>query len=174
MIYVYHLFICFFLIIFQTTILADLPVHFYDLIAPFMVYLGVFRRPREAVFLAVFCGLIMDGISGGVFGVHLTVYIWMYVGVRWAIQFLQVGNSILLPLLVSGGIVFQSIIEAFAAVVLSSPTWPTAYVFSVVSAQVMWGIITGPVLMFLLVRGQLLARQAGIFFVVEKDLLRRS
>lgn len=173
MIQVYHVLICLFLIIFQTTILADLPIHFYDLLAPFMVYLGVFRRPREAIFLAIFCGLIMDGISGGVFGVHLTVYIWIYSGVRWALQFLHVGNATLLPLLVSGGIAFQSLVEAFAAVVLASPTWPAAFVFSVVSAQVMWGIITGPVLMFLLVRGQRLARHAGKYLVAEKDLLRR-
>ncbi len=173
MIHVYHVFLGLFLIIFQATVLADLPVHFYDLVAPFMVYLGVFRRPREAIVLVIFCGLIMDGLSGGVFGVHLTVYIWIYAGVRWAIQFLHVGNVILMPLLVSGGIAFQSLVEAFAAVVLASPTWPTAFVFSVVSTQIMWGIITGPVLMFLLMRGQHLARRAGKSLLSEKDLLRR-
>jgi hypothetical protein len=81
----------------------------------------------------------MDGISGGVFGVYLTVYLWMYVGVRWAIQFLHVGNVILLPLLVTAGVAFESLVVAFSAVVLASSAWPVESIFSVVSGQMLWG-----------------------------------
>jgi hypothetical protein len=161
------------LIIFQTTLLAGWgPGHFYDLLAPFVVYLGVHHLPRVAVPVLVFGGLAMDGISGGVFGVHLTAYLWMYVGVRWAIQFLQVGNVILLPLLVTAGVVFESLVVAFSAVVLTSAPWPVESMFPVVSGQVLWGAVTGPFLMLFFIRGQKIVYQARKSFYAEKGPLR--
>ena len=121
MIYGYHLIVCLLLIVFQSTILASAgPSHLYDLMAPFVVYLGVHRLTREAIPVLILGGLAMDGISGCVFGVHLTVYLWTFFGVRWAIQFLHVGNVIFLPLLVTAGVLFESLVVAFSAVVLES------------------------------------------------------
>jgi hypothetical protein len=169
----YHLIICFFLIIFQTTLVAGGGrVHLYDLFAPFVVYLGAYRLPREAVPILLIGGLAMDGISGGVFGVHLTAYLWMYMGVRWAIQFLHVGNIILLPLLVSAGVAFESLVVAFSAIVLASAAWPAESLFSVVSGQVLWGAVTGPFLMLLFIRGQKAVARMRRSFGVEKDVLR--
>ncbi len=168
----YHLLVCLFLIIFQTTMLAGAPAYLYDLLGPFMVYLGVHRRPREAIPILVLAGLAMDGISGGVFGVHLTAYLWIYVGVRWAIQFLHVGNVILLPLLVTVGVAFESLVVAFSAVVLASSTWPVDSMLSVVSGQVLWGALTGPFLMLFFIRGQRVVDRARKSVVTEKDTLR--
>lgn len=173
MIYGYHLLICSLLIILQTTLLAiGNMVHLYDLLAPFVVYLGVFHLPRVAIPIIVFSGLAMDGISGGVFGVHLTAYLWMYVGVRWAIQFLQAGNVILLPLLVTAGVFFESLLVAFSAVVLTSAPWPVEAVFPVVSGQVLWGAVTGPFLMLAFVRGQKVVDRARKSFYSGKGPLR--
>lgn len=173
MIYGYHLIVCLFLIIFQTTLLVGGGmVHLYDLLAPFVVYLGVYHLPRRAIPVLVFSGLAMDGLSGGVFGVHLTAYLWMYVGVRWAIQFLQVGNAILLPLLVTAGVVFESLVVAFSAVVLASASWPVASLFPVVSGQALWGAVTGPFLMLFLIRGQNVVDRARKSFYAEKGPLR--
>jgi hypothetical protein len=173
MIHVYHLFVCLFLIIFQTTLLVgSSSAYLFDLLAPFIVYLGVYRLPREALPILLLGGLTMDGISGGVFGVHLTAYLWMYIGVRWAIQFLHVGNLILLPLLVSIAVAFESMVTAFTAVVLASKAWPVEAMFSVVSSQVAWGAVTGPFLVLLLARGQNVVQRFSKSFLVEKDSLR--
>ncbi len=173
MIYAYHLIICLLLIIFQTTLLAGGgPAHLYDLLAPFVVYLAIHQRPRAAIPVLVVGGLAMDGISGGVFGVHLTAYLWMYVGVRWAIQLLQVGNVILLPILVTAGIFFESLLLAFSAVVLASAPWPVEDIFPVVSGQVLWGALTGPFLMLVFIRGQKMVEQASKTLVVENAPLR--
>ena len=173
MIYGYHLIICLFLIIIQTTLVAGGgPADLYDLLAPFVVYLGVHRRPQEAIPVLVLGGLAMDGISGGVFGIHLTAYLWMYVGVRWAIQFLHVGNVILLPLLVTAGVAFESLMVAFSAVVLASAAWPVESLFSVVPGQVLWGAVTGPFLMLFFTRGQKTVDRARKSFFMEKDQLR--
>lgn len=173
MIYGYHLIVCLFLIVFQSTVLAGAgPSHLYDLIAPFVVYLGVHRLTREAIPVLILAGLAMDGISGCVFGVHLTVYLWMFVGVRWAIQFLHVGNVIFLPLLVSAGVLFESLVVAFSAVVLESSPWPVASMFPVVASQVLWGAVTGPFLMLSFIRGQAVVDRAGKSLAAGKDTLR--
>ena len=50
MIYAYHLIVCLFLIVLQTTLLAVVgPENLYDLLVPFVVYLGAHRMPREAL-----------------------------------------------------------------------------------------------------------------------------
>lgn len=175
MIHGYHLIVCLLLIILQTSLLlGGGAAYLFDLLAPFVVYLGVYRLPREALPIIVLGGLAMDGISGGVFGVHLTVYLWMYVGVRWAIQFLHVGNVILLPLLVSIAVAFESLVTAFTAIVLASAAWPVESMFSVVSGQVAWGAVTGPFLVLLFIKGQKVAQRMRKSFLVDKDGLRNS
>jgi rod shape-determining protein MreD len=172
MIYVYHLVVCLFLILFQTTLLTVCgPTCLYDLLVPFVVYLGVYRLPREGLPVLILAGLAMDGISGGVFGVHLSAYLWMYVGVRWAIQFLHAGNTILLPMLVIIAVAFKSIVVAFSAVVVASAPWPVEAVFPVVSCQILGGALTGPLLLMALIRGQKAVDQARKAFGTEKDSL---
>jgi hypothetical protein len=173
MTYVYHLIVCLLLILFQTTLLtADGSIYLYDLLVPFVVYLGVYRLPREALPVLVIAGLTMDGISGVVFGVHLSGYLWMYGGVRWAIQFLHVGNVILLPLLVSAGVAFKSLATAFSAVVLASAPWPVESVWPVVTGQVLWGARTGPLRMLLFIRGQKTVARTGKSLFADRDALR--
>jgi len=173
MIYAYHLIVCLFLIVCQTTLLAGgnqiVP---YDLLGLFAVFLGIHRPPREAIPVLIVCGLLMDGLSGGPFGVHLTVYLWMYTGVRWAIQYLHVGNVLLLPLLVTAGVAFESLVMAFAAVVLASSAWPMESIVAVVSRQVLWGAATGPFLILFFIRGVNSVNRARKSFFAEKDQLR--
>ena len=173
MIYGYHLIVCLFLIVCQTTLLAGgSQVIPYDLLGPFVVFMAIHRPPREAIPVLIVCGLIMDGLSGGTFGVHLTVYLWMYVGVRWVIQFLHAGNVFLLPLLVTAGVAFESVVMAFFAVVLASSAWPTESIIGVVSRQVLWGAATGPFLLLFFIRGINLVNRARQSLFTEKDQLR--
>jgi hypothetical protein len=72
------------------------------------------------------------------------LYLWMYVGVRWAIQFLHVGNVILLPLLVTAGVAFESLVVAFSAVVLASAALAGGIHIFRCFGQVLWGAVTGP------------------------------
>jgi hypothetical protein len=174
MIHVYHLGVCLFLIIIQTTLMVGGgPANLYDLIAPFVVYLGIHRLPRESLPIILLAGVAMDGLSGGIFGVHLTAYLWMYVGVRWVIQFLHVGNVILLPLLVGAAVAFESLIMAFSAIVLASAAWPVESMFAVVSRQLAWGAVTGPLLVLLFIRGQRAVGRMRKSFTVENDSLRK-
>ena len=175
MIYAYLLIVGLLMIILQTTLLVGGgPASLYDLMAPFVVFLGVYHPARVAVPVLVLGGLAMDGISGGVFGIHLSVYLWMYAGVRSAIQFLHVGNVILMPLLVVLGVAFESLAVAFSAVVLASAAWPVEAAFSVVPGQILWGALTGPLLMILFIRGQRLVDQVRRSIAVDAEPTRTS
>ena len=82
------------------------------------------------------------------------------------------GNLILLPLLVTGGVVFESLVVAFSAVVLASAPWPVESMFPVVSGQVLWGAVTGPFLMLFFMRGQKAVDRASKSFYAEKEPMR--
>ena len=172
MITAYHLILSLLLILLQTTFLTvDGSAYLYDLLVPFVIYLGLRRNPREALPVLILAGLAMDSLSGGVFGIHLSAYLWLYIGVRWAIQFLHVGNVILLPLLVTLGVAFKSVLVAFSAVVLAAAPWPVESAFPVVSVQILWGAVTGPLLMIFFARAQRFVDQARKSFFSEKDSL---
>ena len=80
--YLFNISACLFLVILQTTIIPYLPLldKFYDLLIPFIVYLGLSRPVRESLPFVLFLGFIMDNLSGGPFGLYLTTYFWLFVG----------------------------------------------------------------------------------------------
>jgi len=95
--YFFNISACLFLVILQTTVMPYLPLleKFYDLLIPFIVYLGLSRPVRESLPFVLFLGFIMDNLSGGPFGLYLTTYFWLYVGVKGITMFIQVGNRLL-------------------------------------------------------------------------------
>ena len=97
MIYCFYVAVCLFLVILQTAVFPHLPLldSFYDQLIPFMIYLALYRRLREGLLFVVLFGFIMDNISGSSFGLYLTTYCWLLIGVKWTIKFVQVGNRVL-------------------------------------------------------------------------------
>ena len=83
---------------------------FYDLLFPFIVFLSLFRPLRESIPVVLFFGIAMDTLSGGPFGLYLTTYLWLFVGVKWMTTFLDVSDSILLLFVVTSGVLLQNLI----------------------------------------------------------------
>lgn len=149
MIYIFYIIQGIFLIIFQTTVFPESSLFkdFYNVLTPYILYLGIFRPIREGAPIVVLLGFAMDGISGGPLGLYLTIFVWLYIGTRWLIQILHVGNVLLLAAVVAIGIAVECIIH-FAIVVIQSPLNkipPNA--FKVTINQVLWAIFTGPLLL---------------------------
>ena len=78
------------LVILQTTVLPNIPLagQFYDLLIPMLVYLALFRPAHESLPFVFFLGLLMDNLSGTPFGLYLTTYFWLYIGVKMAAGYL--------------------------------------------------------------------------------------
>jgi rod shape-determining protein MreD len=135
-------------VVFQTT----LSMHFavlsgmYDLFLLFVVYLGFYRTIREGFFFVILFGLAMDALSGGTFGLYLTSYFWLYIGVVGMTRFMRVGNNMILPLVVVGSVLFQNIIFVGTMTFFVPEATIPVFLYRNVLTQLLWSVITGPVL----------------------------
>ncbi len=147
------------LTILQTSLLPRLAFigHFFDLLLPLVVYLAAFRPLHESLPFTLFLGLLADNLSGGPFGLYLTTYVWLFIGVRMAATVVRAENPFLLVLIILLGVVLQNLIF-YGGLVMFGPGPPAAGVaLRVVSEQVGWVLLTGPVLAALMRQAHRLA-----------------
>ncbi len=144
-------------VVFQTT----LSMHFamfggmYDLFLLFVIYLGFYRTIKEGFPFILLFGLFMDALTGGPFGLYLTSYFWLYVCTLAMTGFMRVGNNLILPLVVAGSILFQNIIF-FGAMTLFIPEAKIpVFLYRNVLTQLLWSVVTGPILILLFHRAHL-------------------
>ena len=151
MTYCFHFLICFVLVILQTTVMPYFSVfdRFYDLLFPFIVFLSLFRSSRESIPVVLFFGLVMDTLSGGPFGLYLTTYLWLFVGVKWMITFLDVGDSVLLLFVVAIGVLIQNLIFVGSIAIFSPLSLSLSLTINTIAVQLLWAIFTGPILLLL-------------------------
>lgn len=137
------------LLVFQTTLIGYLAVFekCYDLILPFILYLGLYRPPRQGLPTALLAGFIMDGLSGAPFGLYTTVYVWIYALVNWGFRFLQVGNLVLLFIVIAAGILLENFIFLASVTILGRRFQLPPGAIDHVVGQIWWGLATGPLLL---------------------------
>jgi len=149
----YFFYMCTFvlLFIFQTTIMPYFRMFdgFYDLISPFVLYLGLFRPARESIPVVLVLGFVMDNLSGGPLGLYLTAYFWLYAGVKWLITVMNVRDNILLPFVVAVGVLLQNIIFMGTITMFEPGSRFSQAAVSTVTVQVLWAMATGPLFLIL-------------------------
>ena len=151
MTYLLYTFVCLLVVVFQTT----LSMHFamfggmYDLFLLFIVYLGFYRTVREAFPFVILFGLSMDALSGGPFGLYLTSYFWLYICILGMTVFMRVGNNMILPLVVVGSVLFQNVIFIGTMTLFVQEAKIPALLYRNVMTQLLWSVITGPILILL-------------------------
>ena len=149
----YFFYICTFvlLLIFQTTIMPCFLLfdRFYDLLAPFVIYLGLFRSTRESIPIIIVFGFIMDNLSGGPLGLYLTTYLWLFAGVKLVITILRVRDNVLLPFVVAAGVLLENIIFMGTITMFESGSRFSQADLGTVAVQVVWALVTGPIFLIL-------------------------
>ena len=146
--YFFNISACLFLVILQTTVMSYLPLlnDFYDLLIPFIVYLGLSRPVRESLPFVFFLGFIMDNLSGSPFGLYLTAYFWLFVTVKGITQLLQVANRLfVITLIVAAGVLIENLIFLGTLTVLGPDQQLAGDATKAITIQVLWAIWTGPV-----------------------------
>jgi cell shape-determining protein MreD len=140
-----------FLIIIQTTVMPHIAVfeRFYDLLTPLVIYLSIFRPVREGTVMVLTFGFLMDNITGGPFGLYLTAYFWLFLGVRWAITFLHVGDSFLLSFVVAVGVFVENMVFIGANAMFDQNLQISQTMIHTVVGQVLWAVFTGPFFLLL-------------------------
>ena len=148
--YFFNISACLFLVILQTTVLPYMPLldKFYDLLIPFIIYLALSRPVRKSLPFILFLGFIMDNLSGGPFGLYLTTYFWLYVGVKGVMTFIQVGNRLfIITLIVVGGVLLENLILLGAFAILGHSKQFAGDALEVIAVQLLWAIATGSLFM---------------------------
>ena len=136
---------CICLVVLQTTILSTFVIfdNFYDLLIPFVLYLGLFRPLAEGLSLIFILGFIMDSFSGGPFGLYLIVYFWLFVCMRGVILFVQSGSIILRIFIVGAGVLIENAVILGMLAILSSEKGLSATDIRTAVLQVLWAVCTG-------------------------------
>jgi len=146
--YFFNISICLFLVILQTTVMPYLPLmdSFYDLLIPFVVFLGLSRPVRESLPFVFFLGFIMDNLSGSPFGLYLTAYFWLFIGVKGITKLLQVRNRLfIVTLIVAAGVLIENLIFLGTLTILGPDQQISGNAARTVTIQVLWAIWTGPI-----------------------------
>jgi cell shape-determining protein MreD len=150
--YLFNISACLILVILQTAVLPVFPLldRFYDLMIPFVVYLGLSRPIRESLPFVLFLGLIMDNLSGSPVGLYLTTYVWLFVGVKGITSLLQVGNRlVIIMLMIATGVLIENLIFLGTLTVLGPDQQLAGNAAKTVTVQVLWAIWTGPLLLMI-------------------------
>ena len=151
--YFFNISVCLFLVILQTTVMPNLPLldSFYDLLIPFVVFLGLSRPIRESLPFIFFLGFIMDNLSGSPFGLYLTAYFWLFIGVKGITRLLQVGNRLfIIALIVAAGVLLENLIFLGTLTILGPDQQLAGNAAQTVTIQVLWAIWTGPIVFMVL------------------------
>ena len=162
--YFFNISACLFLVILQTSVMPYLRLlhSFYDLLIPFVIYLSLSRNVRESLPFVFVLGFIMDNLSGGPFGLYLTTYCWLYVGVKWITQLLQIGDRlIMVALIIVAGVLAENFIFLGTFMITRPQIQFPANAFKIILFQVFWAVGTGP-LFLVLIRNMHMRLEAGL------------
>ena len=144
--YCFNIGICLILVILQTTVMPYLTMldRFYDLLIPFIAYLGLSRPVREGLLFVCFLGFIMDNLSGSPFGLYLTSYFWLFIGVKCITQMLQVGKRVfIITVIVAVGVLVENLIFLGSFAIFSPEQRIAGDAVKIVAVQILWALLTG-------------------------------
>jgi rod shape-determining protein MreD len=136
------------LVICQTTLLPRLGFagHFFDLLLPWVIYLAAFRPVHETLLFVLFIGALMDNLSGGPFGLYLISYVWLFIAVRLAAAVVRAENPMVLVLIIIAAVAFQNALFVVTLGISDAGMLFSGDVIRVVSEQVGWVLLIGPIL----------------------------
>jgi cell shape-determining protein MreD len=151
MTYLLYAAVCLTLAVVETTLMADSVVFRdgYDLMVPFVVYLGLYRPVKESVPVIACVGFVMDNLSGAPFGVYLTAYLWIFVAIRWCMRYLHVRTSALVMFVVPAAVLVEMLFSVTVLLMKARAGVPGDLVSRRLGGQLFWAMLTGPLfLMF--------------------------
>jgi rod shape-determining protein MreD len=119
---------------------------FYDLLIPFVFFLGLYRPAREGIPFILLLGFALDSLSGGPFGIFMTTYFWIFVLTRWLVTFMHAGNKGLWLIAVAAGVLVENIIIIATILWLGEASEPLPGWGDRIVTQLLWALCTGPVL----------------------------
>lgn len=153
MTYFFHIGIGMIIIVLQTTVFHHIGLFFgfYDLLIVQIIYLGLYQPLRESLVIIGLIGFAMDSLTGGPYGIYLTTYFWIYIGTRWSLTYFHLSNIFIIPFVVAFGVMLENLIYLVGTVSFESASVNiTRTDFRTVTLQLLWALLTGPLVLILL------------------------
>jgi len=109
-------------LILESTVLATSALQGlrYDLLIPLIIFVALYHSIRVGLPLCIVFGFFMDVFSGGVFGLFLSIYFWLFCFVKAILCFLDLQNSFLEVILVVAGVLIENLIVIFSTSLLEA------------------------------------------------------
>jgi rod shape-determining protein MreD len=151
-------------IVAQTTILR-LPLFqgaISDLLIPFIVFLSLHRPNRQGISVALVLGLVMDLVSGGIFGLYLSVYFWVFLSARSLGKYFDVGETMFQSILIGLYVLGQNLVFCASVPLPWHATQLLSSRATAVVLQVVFGAVTGPAILMLLRRFQVRLEKSSV------------
>jgi len=152
MAYCFNLFLIISFLLFQTSILPYFRFNyeFFNLMNLYVVYLVLYRPIQEIIVFVVLTGILMDSFSFCPFGLYMTIYLWLSLGIKWALKYLHKGSVILVPMIISGVILIENIMIMVIISLIENSFYFHPEKFRSIIFQLICGIFIGPFLIFLI------------------------
>jgi cell shape-determining protein MreD len=144
----FYITILLFFVIIETVIFPFFPFfnRFYDLMVPFVIFFGMFRPFREGIVIVMLSGFVVDSLSGGYFGLYISIYTWLFLSMKWALKFLQLQHKATLPLVTVACIFIENAMLFGVITFLGTEGTSGVYVLKTITIQLMWAVITVPLI----------------------------
>jgi rod shape-determining protein MreD len=142
----FNIVVIIFFLLFQTSIAPNFRL-FYDsfnLMSFFVVYLAMYRPTQEIIIFVVLTGILVDSVSGCPFGLYITIYIWVSIGIRWVLKYLHKGNVLLIPIIIFGVILVENLLIIVVMAVIEKNFFLYPERFKLIIVQLLCGGLIGP------------------------------
>jgi rod shape-determining protein MreD len=139
-------------LLFQTSIAPNFRVLYdiFNLMSLFVIYLALYRPTQEIIIFVVLAGILVDSVSGCPFGLYITIYIWVSIGIKGVLKYLHKGNVFLIPMIIFGVILVENIIIIGVMAVIEKKIFFCPERFRLIIIQLLCGVLFGPFLICLI------------------------
>ncbi len=118
----------------------------YDLLIPMVVFARLNLSVKMAGVIVLVIGYVMDLLSGGQFGLYITCYLWILIGVKVVSDYFSIRRSITRAILIALCVLFENIIFFFFSGGPVREVLMEGYKLRSVIWQTGLAAITGPVI----------------------------
>jgi cell shape-determining protein MreD len=152
MTYCFNIFFLIAFLLFQTSIAPNFRLLYesFNLINLFVIYLVLYRPTQEIIIFVILTGILIDSVSACPFGLYLTLYIWISLGIKWILKYLHKGNMFLIPMIITGVILAENIIIMSLMAVIEKNFYFYTERLRSIFVQLVYGIFIGTFLIYLL------------------------
>jgi len=122
----------------------------YDLLIPIVVFVRLRLPVKEGVFIVLFMGYVMDLVSGGQFGLYMTTYLWVFIGVKLISNYFSVQENFSLSVLLVVCVLFENLLFLVFSLGVGDGAFLAARMVGPLLWQVALAALTGPFILGIL------------------------